>query len=291
MINKTYQGLKKTRNSLFNAVSLITGKRKLDDNAIDRFEEKILLCDVGFDLTQEIISRLKLSVSSKVKVEDLIKDTISGFLDKIVFDTKHTSSVIMISGINGTGKTTTCAKLANYYKNKGDKVLVIAADTFRAAAKEQISYWCRKNRIDCFDASASKDPSSIIFEALKNNFKEDYSRIIIDTAGRLHTSSNLMNELSKMERVIEKFDNNYDSWMSIDSTSGRNSLNQIEIFKKHLKVNGVVMNKMDGSAKGGVAIPIMKEYNIPIKFIGIGEKVDDMELFNLSSYLDGLFDE
>ena len=291
MINKTYKSLKKTRNSIFNALSVITGKKKLDDDLIDEFEEKMLLSDIGFNLTQEIVSKLKPSISSSVSVEVLIKETISAYLDEVKFFTEFTSSVIMISGINGTGKTTTCAKLANYYKNKGNKVLVIAADTFRAAAQEQISHWCLKNEIDCFNRIASKDPSSIIFEGLKNNNKNNYDKIIIDTAGRLHTSLNLMNELSKMERVVEKFYNSYESWISLDATSGRNALSQIENFKKYLKVNGIILNKMDGSAKGGVAIPIMKKNNIPIKFIGVGEEINDIESFNLKSYLDGLFDE
>ena len=291
MINRTYKGLKKTRNSLFNAVSLITGKKKLDDDLIDEFEEKILLSDIGFDLTEEIISKLKLTVRSNVEVKALIKDTILSFLSKVPFDVVSEPIVTMVSGINGTGKTTVCAKLANYYKNKGRKVLVIAADTFRAAAQEQISYWCSSSNIDCFKMSSSKDPSSIIFEGLKKNFKSKYDNIIIDTAGRLHTSSNLMKELNKMERVVEKFDDCYNSWISIDSTSGKNAISQIEIFRKHLKINGILLNKMDGSAKGGVAIPIMKEHNIPVKYIGLGERIDDIEIFDLRNYLDGLLDE
>ena len=291
MISKTYKSLKKTRDSLFNAVSLITGKKKLDNFTIDKFEEKLLLCDIGFDVTEEIISKLKKSIDSKIEIETLIKNTISDFLIDISFGEEDRSGIIMVSGINGTGKTTSCAKLAHYYKNINKKVLVIAADTFRAAAKEQILFWCSENNIECFDMPNSKDPSSIIFEGLKYCKTSNYDKIIIDTAGRLHTSANLMNELNKMERVIEKFEDSYDSWISIDSTSGKNAINQISVFQKHLKISGIILNKMDGSAKGGAAIPIMKEYNIPVKFIGTGEKIDDIETFNLDSYLEGFFDE
>ena len=291
MISKTYKSLRKTRNSLFNAVSLITGKKKIDDVTIDDFEEKLLLCDIGFDVTEKIISKLKLSIDSKIKIEDLIKNTISDFLIDVPFDKDDSSNIVMVSGINGTGKTTSCAKLAHYYKKIDKKVIVIAADTFRAAAKEQIAYWCSNNDIECFDIQKAKDPSSIIFEGLKYSRTSNYDKIIIDTAGRLHTSISLMNELSKMERVIEKFEESYSSWISIDSTSGKNAINQISIFQKNLKINGIILNKMDGSAKGGAAIPIMKEYNIPIKFIGTGEKIEDIEIFNLDHYLEGFFDE
>lgn len=289
MIRKTYNSLRKTRNSLFNAVSLITGKKKIDDGVIEEFEEKLLLCDIGFDVTEEIVSKLRMSVDSKIEIEKLIKNTILDFLSDVSFNNNDNSKIIMVSGINGTGKTTSCAKLAYYYKNRGQKVLIIAADTFRAAAKEQISYWCTRNNIECFDIQNSKDPSSIIFEGLKYCKDSNYDKVIIDTAGRLHTSVNLMNELNKMERVVEKFEESYNSWISIDSTSGKNAINQISIFQEHLKISGIILNKMDGSAKGGVAIPIMKKYGIPVSFIGIGEKIQDIEVFNLDDYLEGFF--
>ena len=290
MIGKTYKSLKKTRTSFFNAISVITGKKKLDASIIDDFEEKLLLCDIGYEVCHEIIAKIKKSISANVSVEELIKGVIENFLSDVCFESRN-SKVVMISGINGTGKTTSCAKLANYYNKRDKKVLVVAADTFRAAAEEQILFWCADNKIDCFQKKEVKDPSAIIFECLKECSDLNYDKIIIDTAGRLHTSINLMNEVNKMERVIEKFELNYDSWISIDSTLGKNSINQIDFFKNYLKINGIILNKMDGSAKGGVAIPIMKKYNIPVKFTGIGEKIDDIEAFDLNKYLDGLLNE
>ena len=186
---------------------------------------------------------------------------------------------------------TACAKLAKYYKSKGKKVFIIAADTFRAAAIEQIQFWSQKNDIHFFSKSKSNDPSSVIYDGLKSDLCSNSDVTLIDTAGRLHTSANLMSELSKMERVISKFHNNFDSWISLDATTGQNALQQIDIFRQNININGIILNKMDGSSKGGVAIPIMKNYKIPIKFIGIGEKDDDLVEFYLDNYLDGLFDE
>ena len=282
---------KKTRNSILNAISTITGKKFLDFESIDEFEEKLLLSDIGFDLTEKIVQKIQGKIDSEVDIQDYIKQIFKEYLSDLKFSHSDSPNLIMISGINGTGKTTTCAKLAKYYKSKGKKVFIIAADTFRAAAIEQIQFWSQKNNIHCFSKSKSNDPSSVIYDGLKTELCSNSDVTIIDTAGRLHTSSNLMSELSKMERVISKFHDNYDSWISLDATTGQNSLQQIDIFKQNLKINGIVLNKMDGSSKGGVAIPIMKNYKIPIKFIGIGEQDDDFIKFCLDDYLDGLFYE
>ena len=286
-----FRGFRKTRDKIFNAVSVITGRKKIDSDTIEKFEEELLLCDIGYDLTEKIVDAISLSVDKDIKPRDLIKHTVREFLSDISYENKLESSIIMISGVNGTGKTTSCAKLSNYYKLKGKKVCIIAADTFRAAAIEQIEYWAKKNNIDCFSSTASSDPSSIIFEGLSSDISKKSDITIIDTAGRLHTSLNLMSELSKMERVVNKFQTCYESWVSIDATSGQNALNQIDLFKKSLNVNGVILNKMDGSAKGGIAIPIMKNYQVPIKFIGVGEKDLDILEFSLEDYLEDLFGE
>ena len=288
---KNFKVFKKTRNSILSAISSITGKKRFDSGSIDEFEERLLLSDIGVELVDSIIEKLNKSVSSEINIQEFLKNTFKEFLSDVEFEQTYDSKIIMVSGINGTGKTTSCAKLSNYYKNKGKKVCLIAADTFRAAAQEQIQYWANRNDIKCFMKTNSKDPSSVIFEGLSSDLSRDSDITIIDTAGRLHTSSNLMSELSKMERVIYKFENSYDSWISLDSTTGQNALNQIDVFKKSLNINGIILNKMDGSSKGGVVIPIMKFYQIPIKFLGVGEKDLDILEFNLDTYIDGLFNE
>ena len=289
MINKTYKSLQKTRNSFFNAFSVITGKKKIDESSINDFEEKLLLCDLGFDFTDQIIKKIKNGIDSEFKAEDAIKGLIKNYLKDLSFSCNNEKRIVMISGVNGSGKTTLCAKLSKYYKDLGKNVSVIGADTFRAAAQEQIAHWCLNNNINFFTNTHSKDPSSVIFEGLDSLKESNFDKIIIDTAGRLHTSINLMNELNKMQRIIMKFEESYNNWISIDSTLGQNSVKQIEIFKNHINIDGIVLNKMDGSAKGGVAIPIMKKYGIPVKFIGTGESVEDIEFFNLDSYLESLF--
>ena len=288
---KDFKILKKTRNSILNAISSITGKKRFDSESIDEFEEKLLLLDIGVDLVDEIIEKLDKAVSSEIDIRKFLKNTFKEFLSDIKFNQACDPKIIMVSGINGTGKTTSCAKLANYYKDKGKKVALIAADTFRAAAQEQIQYWANKNDIKCFVKANSKDPSSVVFEGLNSDLSRYSDITIIDTAGRLHTSANLMSELSKMQRVIYKFENSYDSWISLDSTTGQNALNQIDIFKENLDINGIILNKMDGSSKGGVVIPIMKSHQIPIKFLGVGEKDLDILEFNLDNYIDELFNE
>ena len=291
MFNKTRKSLEKTRDSVFNALSIIRGKKQTDSNSINNFEEKLLLCDIGPELTDKIVSEFKLGLSSKITAQDFMKNTIKTYLQEVSFKEREDDKILLISGVNGTGKTTSCVKLAYYYRELGKKVLVIAADTFRAAAQNQISFWCNENNIECFSKESSNDPSSVIFEGLNTSIANQSEKIIIDTAGRLHTSINLMNELGKMERVINKFANSYQSWITLDSTTGQNALNQVDLFKKTLDINGIILNKLDGSAKGGAILSIMKSHNISVKFIGVGEKIEDIIKFNLDEYIESIFDE
>ena len=286
---ENFKIFKKTRSSIFNAISAIRGKSSLDSKSIEQFEERLLLSDIGFDLVDEIVQKISKGFKNGIKAEDFLKEIFKDFLSDLKFEEVGSSKIILISGINGTGKTTSCAKLSKYYKNQEKKVCLIAADTFRAAAQQQIQYWAEKNEINCFLKENSKDPSSVIFEGLRSEMSKESDVTIIDTAGRLHTSTNLMSELSKMERVIYKFADFYHSWISLDATTGQNALSQIDLFKKNIKINGIILNKMDGSSKGGVAVPIMKSHKIPIKFIGIGEGDEDIVQFNLDNYLEGLF--
>ena len=291
MLNKAYKKLKKTSNAFLNAISVISNKEKINQDTLDIFEEKLLLCDLGFELSDKIVEEVRNKPILNKDIKGSVKKIIKNFLKDISFNSENPSQIVMISGINGTGKTTTCAKLANYYKSAGKSVSIIGADTFRAAAQEQIAHWCEKNDINYFSNLSSKDPSSIIFEGLSLLEDKKKDVIIIDTAGRLHTSINLMNELAKMERVINKFNASYSSWISIDSTTGQNALSQIDLFQSSLKINGIILNKMDGTSKGGIALPIMSKYAIPVKFLGIGENIEDIVKFDLDNYLESLFYE
>ena len=283
--------LKKTANSFLNVISFIKNHDSMDSIDIENLEEKLLLCDVGFEITNKIIESISKNYSKNLNLNDHIKQTLKDMLDFSMNKETLKSKVLLISGVNGTGKTTFCAKLSNYMKLHNKNICLIAADTFRAAAVEQLKYWSTKNDIPCISNSNSNDPSSVIFDGLKSELSQNADLTIIDTAGRINTNTNLMNELSKIEKIIKRFTNSFDSWLSIDANLGQNSLSQIETFKKNININGVVINKMDGSSKGGIAFPIIYKYKIPITFIGIGEKNTDILPFDLNDYLDKLLYE
>ena len=198
---------------------------------------------------------------------------------------KKKNIVIIGSGIIGLA----AAKILS--KNKGFKVCIIAGDTYRAAAREQIYSWCENEKIDIIVNKEKKDPSSVIYEALASNGSKKYDKIIVDTAGRLQNSLNLMNELNKINNVISKFDESHENWIALDAVSGQNTISQVESFNKFLPINGIVINKIEGSAKGGFLISILKKYQIPVKFIGTGENIEDIREFSLELYLKGLFGE
>ena len=201
------------------------------------------------------------------------------------------SKVTMIVGVNGTGKTTFCAKYAKYLTDLGKKVLIIAADTYRAAAYEQISTWSNNYGFKCIGNPDKNDPSSVIYDSLSSQFAKEADSIIIDSAGRLHNSINLMKELRKMSSVIQKFEYTYRNLISIDANTGKNALDQINLFKEYLSINGVVLNKVDGSAKGGIGISIIKKNNVPICFLGSGESIDDISLFDMDIFLESILGE
>lgn len=267
------------------------------DEIIDEIEEILILSDVGFKSTSDICGclRKKLArdddnsrehVLSLLKEEMIDKLNIQAELDEESNDKK----VILVVGVNGVGKTTSIAKLANMYKESGKKVLVAAGDTFRAGAKEQLEHWASKCNIECVSGEYGQDPSSVIFDACKKFKQDNYDILICDTAGRLHNKKNLMDEIDKIKRTIDKNELGIkpEVLMVIDATTGQNAISQAKAFYDRTSVDGVILTKLDSSAKGGVVFGIINELNIPIKYIGIGEKIDDIKKFDKEEFVESI---
>ena len=295
------EGLKKTSDSFSSKFdNLFKGYLKIDDELYEELEEILITSDISFDTTLKIVENLKENIKKKnitdvnlVKTElkeviyELLKDSNS----KI--DVENDKSVIIIVGVNGVGKTTTIGKLASRLKASGKSVLLAAGDTFRAAAEEQLEIWSKRAEVEIVRHQESgADPSAVIYDAIQKAKSKNIDVLICDTAGRLHNKVNLMNELSKIMRTVNKEhpDAKKEVLLVIDATTGQNALNQVKTFNEAVNLTGVILTKLDGTAKGGVILSIIDEYNIPVKFIGVGEKVDDLQEFNPRDFVDALFD-
>ena len=299
------KGLEKTKKSFFSKLkSAIIGKSKIDDQVLDNLEEILITSDVGVKTTIKIIERIEKRVSKEKytsvnELNKLLKDEIIQLLaenssDLEAFDVSEDQIpyVILIVGVNGVGKTTTIAKLAAQFKEGGLKVLLGAADTFRAAAVDQLLLWAEKVGVDVVSHGMNTDPASVAYDTVKKAVNENYDVVIIDTAGRLHTKVNLMNELSKIKRVIQKFkdDAPHEIMLILDGSTGQNAFVQAEEFIKATDVNSIAITKLDGTAKGGVVIGITDQFKIPIKYIGVGEKIGDLQLFHKGEFVNSFFD-
>ena len=299
------KGLEKTKKSFFSKLkSAIIGKSKIDDEVLDDLEEVLITSDVGVETTVKIIERIEERVSkekytSVSELNSLLKDEIVKILaenssDMDAFDVSDDAVpyVILVVGVNGVGKTTTIGKLAAQFKEGGLNVLIGAADTFRAAAVDQILMWGDKVGVDVVSHGMNTDPASVAYDTVKKAVEEKYDVVIIDTAGRLHTKLNLMNELSKIKRVVQKFkeDAPHEVMLILDGSTGQNAFVQAEEFTKATNVNSIAITKLDGTAKGGVVIGITDQFKIPIKYIGVGEKVGDLKLFHKGEFVNSFFD-
>lgn len=297
---KIREGLSKTKasfteqfNNIFNLY------KKIDDDLLDEIEETLISADIGMELTMDIIDYIKEEVK-KNKIEDPneIKNIIKKYLvdmlnyAKSFDDIDGKQKIMMIVGINGVGKTTSIGKLSYRLKNSGKSVIVAAGDTFRAAAIEQLEEWCKRAGVDIISSEQGSDPGSIIYDAIQAARARKTDVLICDTAGRLHNKVNLMNELSKIFKIIEK---EYPSaqkevLLVIDANTGQNGLIQAKLFKESCSIDGIILTKLDSTAKGGIVFPIVKELNVPIKYIGVGEKIDDMQIFDSEMFVDAIFE-
>lgn len=297
------QGLKRTRSSLSeNLASLVLGKKTIDDDLLEEVETLLLTADVGTEATTAIIDRLTERTSRKelkdpeallnALQEDLLT-IIEPCQQPLVVDTSKKPYVLLMVGVNGSGKTTTIGKLAKRYKDEGLKVMLAAGDTFRAAAIEQLQVWGERNEIPVIAQQSGSDSASVIYDAFSAAKARGMDLLIADTAGRLHTQDNLMAELEKIKRVLAKLDPEapHEVLLVLDAGIGQNTLLQIEHFQKTVDVSGLVLSKMDGTAKGGIIFAVAKRFGLPIRFIGVGEAIEDLRSFEAKDFVDALFDQ
>jgi fused signal recognition particle receptor len=296
--SKLKDGLTKTRNNISQSFANVFKANEIDDDFYDELEETLIMSDMGCETTENIIDDLKKRVKEgHIKEAEACRDLVINIIrdqmsvDENAYDFEDKKTVVFVIGVNGVGKTTSIGKLAAQYKAKGKKVLMAAADTFRAAAIDQLKTWSNRAGVDIIAQGEGADPSAVVYDAVIAAKARDTDILLIDTAGRLHNKKNLMDELSKMRRIItrEYPEANVESLIVLDGTTGQNALEQARQFSNVTEINGIIITKLDGTAKGGIAIAIQSELNVPVKYIGIGEKIDDLQRFDPSSYVDALF--
>ena len=292
------EGLSKTRNSIVDSFSSVFGASHIDDDFYEELEETFIMADMGYETTEKVIENLKERVKeARIKEPAACKELIINIIrdqmmvDESAYDFEKKKSVILVIGVNGVGKTTTIGKLAAQYKKSGKKVLIAAADTFRAAAIDQLKTWADRAGVEMISHNEGADPAAVVYDAVSAAKARNTDILLVDTAGRLHNKKNLMDELAKMRRIISRDypDANVESLIVLDGTTGQNALEQARQFSNVTEIDGIVITKLDGTAKGGIAIAIQAELNVPVKFIGIGEKIDDLQRFDPSAYVEALF--
>ena len=299
IFSKIAAGLKKTKDSMMGKLeSLMNSFTKIDEEFFEELEELLITCDIGVETSLDICGELRKKVKEKgitdpALIKDELKEIIAEMLgeDKKI-DTSTTPTVILIIGVNGAGKTTTIGKLAARYKNEGKKVLVAAADTFRAAAIEQLEVWTERAGVDIVKHAEGSDPASVVFDAVTAAKARGTDILICDTAGRLHNKKNLMDELKKISRIVHQQAEGcvLETLLVLDATTGQNAVNQAKLFSEVADITGIVLTKLDGTAKGGIIISIHRELGIPVKLVGVGEKLDDLKDFSAKDFADALFE-
>lgn len=301
------KGLAKTKESVFKKLSrIVVGKSTVDDEVLDNLEEVLISSDVGVETTLKIIQRIEKRVANEKylgtsELNTILKEEISSLLkenkntDEVDFNLPDKESglpyVIMVVGVNGVGKTTTIGKLAHQFKKAGKSVYIGAADTFRAAAIDQLEIWANRVNVPIVKQKMGSDPASVAFDTIESATKNNADVVLIDTAGRLHNKINLMNELSKVKKVMQKLDPKapHEVLLVLDGSTGQNAFEQAKQFTKATEVTSLALTKLDGTAKGGVVIGISDQFKIPVKYIGIGEGIDDLQVFNRTEFVDSLF--
>ena len=295
---KLKQGLSKTKTSFDEKINQVFSNfRKVDEDLLEELEEALIMSDVGVETSTKIIANLRDRIK-KEKIEDAedVKNALRMEIQKILDEVDNSlklethPSVILVVGVNGVGKTTSIGKIANRLKKDGKKVVIAAADTFRAAAVEQLEIWANRAGCDMVKKEEGADPASVVYDAIKITKEKDADVLICDTAGRLHNKKYLMDELVKIKKVIDKElpDASKEVLMVLDATTGQNAILQVKAFKETVDINGLILTKLDGTAKGGVVVGIVAENQMPVKFVGVGEQIDDMEIFNSKDFVNAL---
>ncbi|MBQ7307624.1 MAG: signal recognition particle-docking protein FtsY [Clostridia bacterium] len=294
IFSKIFGGLKKTKDAIASKISGIF-KGKIDDEFYEDLEYVLISSDMGVESSEEIIEELKEKVKeNKIKTEEEVKEALREILCDMLdienIDIDATPIVYMVVGVNGVGKTTSIGKLANYYKEQGKSVLVIAGDTFRAAANQQLSEWAKRSNVRIVQSVEGADPASVVFDGIKSAKIKKEDVVIIDTAGRLHNKVNLMEELKKISRVVEREWQDVEFYKTIvlDAATGQNAVNQVELFDEAIGIDNIILTKLDGTAKGGVVVPIANELQVPISFVGVGEGIDDLIPFDKNDFINAI---
>ncbi len=293
------EGLAKTKNAIFGRIdALMKAFVRVDEDFLEELEELLITADVGVGATEEILDRLREEIKEdRLKESAQIKDALKRILADMIGegDVLHldtTPAVILIIGVNGAGKTTSIGKISNRLRKSGKRVVVAAADTFRAAAIDQLAVWCERSRVDLVKQQEGSDPAAVVYDAIQYAKKKQADVLIIDTAGRLHNKKNLMDELAKINRVISRElpDAARENLLVLDATTGQNAILQAKEFSRAADITGLILNKLDGTAKGGIVLSIRSELGLPVKFIGVGEKIDDMQEFDADEFVAALFE-
>ena len=299
--DKLKNGLTKTRESIAKQVNNVFSVFvKVDDELFENLEEALIMADIGVETSTYIIEKLRDNVKHKhITDGNLVKEELKSIISEILstldttVDTSTTPSVILVIGVNGVGKTTSIGKIASHYKSMGKKVLLAAADTFRAAAIDQLDIWAQRSGCDIIKHQENSDQAAVVFDACMAANARGADILICDTAGRLHNKKNLMAELAKINRVIERElpDSARETLLVLDATTGQNAVSQAKLFSEAADITGIILTKLDGTAKGGIVISIAKEQNVPVKFVGVGEGIDDLQEFNSDDFAKAIFEE
>ncbi len=299
LFSKIKEGLKKTKDSMINKMQRVVNSfTKIDEELFEQLEETMIMSDIGVETSVEICSRLRKKIKEQgvtdpALIMDLIQEIVAEMMgNDTSLDMSTTPSIIMVIGVNGAGKTTTIGKLCHQLKSEGKKVIVAAADTFRAAAIDQLQVWTERAGVDIVKHAEGSDPGAVVYDAISAAKARNCDVLVIDTAGRLHNKKNLMDELAKINRIMSTQADgcSKEVLLVLDATTGQNAVNQARLFSETAEITGIVLTKLDGTAKGGIVISIMNELNIPVKLIGVGEKIDDLQPFDSKSFVTALFE-
>ena len=299
LFSKIREGLRKTKESMVNGMQRVVNSfTKIDEDLFEQLEETMIMSDMGVETSVEICEKLRKRVKERgvtdpAKIMELIQEIISEIMgEDVALDLSTTPSIILVIGVNGAGKTTTIGKLCHQYKRQGKKVLVAAADTFRAAAIDQLEVWTQRAGVDLVKHAEGSDPAAVVFDAVTAAKARHTDVLICDTAGRLHNKKNLMEELRKINRIITQQAEGcaVETLLVLDATTGQNAVNQARLFSEVADITGIVLTKLDGTAKGGIVISIKNELGIPVKLIGVGEQIDDLQPFDSRSFVAALFE-